>query len=182
MLIQVTQDPKCPAKKKETCVNGLAKTHGIRVQTISIYLQTMAWTFWTFVRKTWVICNLHCGIKNFGRSIWLDIGPTQSNLWILARKFVQTRLGAPAIDLFLLLYTWKYVYIGSIMFPTETPDHYWPFRRPVVGGHTFSPLLSPVLRYRSWTRNWLCHPLALLCLWQSDTKYQVPGTCCVTFE
>ena len=29
--------------------------------------------------------------------------------------------------------------------PTETPDHFWPFRWPVVGGDKFSPLLAPIL-------------------------------------
>ena len=40
----------------------------------------------------------------------------------------------------------------------ETPGHYWPFRRPVVGGDTFSPL-APVKGPEQKTRLW--HPLPL---------------------
>ena len=41
-------------------------------------------------------------------------------------------------------------------FPTETPDRFWPFCRPVVGGDTCSSLASILGPAK---KMWPCHPL-----------------------
>ena len=53
-------------------------------------------------------------------------------------------------------FAWKFL---QTCFPKETPGHYWPFWRPVVGEDKLSPL-SPVLGPEQ--KNWLCHRLTLL--------------------
>ena len=47
---------------------------------------------------------------------------------------------------------------NKLFLAAETPDNYWSFRRPAVGGETFSPP-PPVLGPEQ--KNWLYHPLLL---------------------
>ena len=54
------------------------------------------------------------------------------------RETLHTSLGVPAVASFRKKKEKK-------KNPTETPDHFWPFRWPVVGGDKFSPLLAPIL-------------------------------------
>ena len=98
----VLGDPKFPAKNawtKRTFIKGLVGTHITRVQTIRIYNQKTAWRFWTFVRKTCVICVVASSVLdvygiNFGRWIWLDIGHTLSNLGIIAWRCLRVQQSA----------------------------------------------------------------------------------------
>ena len=54
---------------------------------------------------------------NFRRQIWLDVGPTQSDLRIFERFVLQTRLGVPGTGSFRKNE-------NKWFLQTETPHHY----------------------------------------------------------
>ena len=75
----------------------------------------------------------------------------RSDLRMFACFFSQTCLGVPAVTSFRKK-------TGKEVVPAETPDYFWPFWWPVVGGDTYSPLapiLDPV------KQKWPCHPLSM---------------------
>ena len=95
--IQVLRDPKFPAKKKE--VNSWVGAHRTRAISQGLiskkrrdHLDLSAENMGN-LRSYVVITYFQNGI-NFGRKIWLDIGPAQSDLRIFAYFFLQTCLGS----------------------------------------------------------------------------------------
>ena len=141
------------AKKKKTDVRPLGRQR-TRVQNFRVYLLKTAWTFGRLCGKSVSFAWSCLWVLSFsiGRHIRLSIGPTQSDLRILREPF-----GRRALEYLQSGRSEKNVKT-KCCFPTETPDHYWPFWRPVAGGDTFLPL-APVLG--PGQKNWRCHPLAL---------------------
>ena len=113
---------------------------------------------WAFVRK---ICEIRVFTFSYFVSVydqlwvivWLNIGPTQSDIRIFVWNVLWACLGVPGTGLKYMKRKW--------FLPTERPEHYWPFWRAAVGRGTFSPL-APVLLIALQQKKWLCHPLPLL--------------------
>ena len=125
--ICVLRDSKFSTKKKrKKRKKSSAGVYTTRVQNFRVYISKTAWTFGSLwgkrakIRHRLVITWFQCRF-DFGRQIWLNIGPTQSVLRIFARNFVQTCPGAPGSGSFRKKND-KYFFL-----PTETPDYYLPF-------------------------------------------------------
>ena len=106
------------------------------MQNLTVYLSKTAWSF---VRKRVPLRTyLELLGLSVGSSFWvkfyliLNIG--KSDLQMFAWNVLQPCLGVPAVASF----------TKKNKSPTEAPDNFWPFRWPVVGGDTFSPL-APIL-------------------------------------
>ena len=95
-----------------------------------------------------VIAWFQYGIS-FRREIWLDVGPTQSDLRIFAWKKIQACLWVPAVGSFRRKNDG-----GEMLFSYENDRPLLTFSEAFGRwGHVFAISASP----RCWTRKWLCH-------------------------
>ena len=110
---------------KHVCINsGSISSNRVDIYTLVrkayVFLRSCLWFLGFTVESSF--CVMFLLIFNIGRSDLRMFG------WNFYR---QTWLGVPAVASFRKK--------GGGSFPAATPDHFWPFWCPVVGGDTFSP-------------------------------------------
>ena len=92
------------------------------------------------VRKTCVICGIALG---YLVSVWFQL--LALNMTWYEPYSVRSSKIYDNVFTGMLWSTWNRLVqkkVKIFVLPTQTPDHDWPFWRPVVGGDTFSPLAS----------------------------------------